>query len=388
MITKIRIKRQESTETARFYERNAPQLNTAVDSLKVRIPAQCVDIKCPELADSHIIKVNSTTGRILGTAGVNQTSYSYPHTGVEVSYKYEAMNVGGRRPERFISIGIHSKMLGEGYLQGINSKSIHKLYNEIQRHGLIDVDALSLFDKSSCTDVDIKRDEMLTSNALKAQIGDLKKSVFSKRKHLVKTFRKADNLGIQFSERSTTSFKTAPFLKIYHKGIELIQESNLFASKHLGEVSYQDIARIETTIKNRKHFRYLYGDEFNPTLGNVISLTTEQQHEALNAAKAVYFDSDHISAQRHAMTDQAANLKGTDKMLFAFLQNYIQGGKTIDEAIEMAVLTMYQGEDQVVRNYRSRYKKKLLELYELIQAENEGEYCPVLDLFFDQAKRA
>lgn len=363
-------------------------LTTAVDSLKVRIPAECVNIKCPELEDSQIIKVNSTTGRIIGTAGINQTNYTYPHTGVEVSYKHEAMNVGGRRPERFISIGIHSKMLGERYLQGINSKSVHQLHNELKQHGIIDVDALSLFDKSSCTDVDIKRDEILTPKALKAQIGDLKKSVFSKRKHLVKTFRKADNLGIQFSERSTTSFKTAPFLKIYHKGIELMQESNLFASKHLGEVNYKDITRIETTIKNRKHFRWLYGDEFNPTLGNVVSLTKEQQHEALNSAKAVYFDVDHINSQRKAMTDQVGNLKGIDRMLFAFLENYIQNGKTIDEAIQMAVLTMYQGEDQVARNYRSRYKKKLYDLYDLIQAENKGEYCPILDLFFDQAKRA
>ncbi|MCI5093482.1 hypothetical protein [Phaeodactylibacter sp.] len=341
-----------------------------------------------ELANSQIIKVNSATGRIIGTSGVNQTSYTYPHTGVEVSYKYEAMNVGGRRPERFISIGIHSKMLGERYLQGINSKSVHSLYSEIQRHGLIDVDALSLFDKSSCTDVDIKRDEILSPKALKAQISDLKKSVFGKRKHLVKTFRKADNLGIQFSERSTTSFKSAPFLKIYHKGIELMQESNLFASKHLAELIYEYIARIETTIKNRKHFKYLYGDDFNPSLSNVVCLTAEQQQKALETAKAVYIDSKNVAAKRKAMTDQVRNLKGVDKMLFAFLQNFIQDGKTIDEAVQFAVLEMYQGEDQVSRNYRTRYKKKLHDLYELIEGENSGEYCPVLDLFFDHEKRA
>ncbi len=298
------------------------------------------------------------------------------------------MNVGGRRPERFVSIGLHSKMLGKDYLQGINSKTIHKLYDEVQRQGIINVDPVGFLDKSSCTDVDIKRDELIAPNELKAQINDLKRSVFDKRRHLVKTFRKSDNLGIQFSERTTTSFKTAPFLKIYHKGIELMQASNRFASEHLGELKYQEIARIETTIKNRKHMRYLYGEEFNPTLGNVVSLTTEQQQTALNTAKAVYFDIDHISSQRQAAADPVANLKGIDRVLYAFLQNYIQSGKTIDEAVQMAVLTMYQGADQVARNNRTKYKRKLHELYELIGAENEGEYCPILDLFFDEAKRA
>lgn len=360
-------------------------MTSAVDSLKVRIPVECVDIKSAELENSKWLTVNSETGRIRNISGINSTEYTYSTDDVIV-YKNERQNLGGKRPEQVVTINLTSKMLGADYLSGINTNTIHKVYSEIQRHGIIDVDPLSFFEKTACVDVDLKRDRVLPAKEFRAQIKDLKNAVFIKKQHLVGINNKRDNLGLQLSQRETKSFKTAPFLKIYHKGVELLNRSTVFASAHLGDVNYQNLVREETTIKNRKHFRYLYGDEFNPTLGNVVSMSEEIQNMAFKHARSCYFDFDRIETKRQVLAQ--GHLKGIDKVLFAFLRTYIQSGKTIDEAVQMAVLDMYSGSDQVARNNRTKYKRKLHDLYDLIQAENSSEYCPVLDLFLDHQKRA
>lgn len=383
--TNIGILTDNCSDAAQFYQRQDVALTTAVDSLKVRIPAECVQINSAELQNSKWLTVNSETGRIRNISGINSTEYTYPTDDVIV-YKNERQNLGGRRPEQFVSVQLTSKMLGGEYLTGINSRTIHKIYSEIQRHGIIDVDALSFFDKTACSDVDLKRDRVLPADQFRAQIKDLKSAVKLNKRHLVDTNAKRDNLGVQLSKRETKSFKTAPFLKLYHKGVELLHNSKVFAAHHLGEVSYQDLVREETTIKNRKHLRYLYGDDFEANLGNVVSLSADQQAAAFQHARSCYFDSERIQARRQASAQ--GHLKGIDKILFAFLRNYLQSGKTIDEAVQMAVLDMYSGSDQVARNSRTKYKRKLHELYDLIQAENGSEYCPVLDLFLEVQKRA
>ena len=297
--TNIGILTDNCSDAAQFYQRQDVALTTAVDSLKVRIPAECVQINSAELQNSKWLTVNSETGRIRNISGINSTEYTYPTDDVIV-YKNERQNLGGRRPEQFVSVQLTSKMLGGEYLTGINSRTIHKIYSEIQRHGIIDVDALSFFDKTACSDVDLKRDRVLPADQFRAQIKDLKSAVKLNKRHLVDTNAKRDNLGVQLSKRETKSFKTAPFLKLYHKGVELLHNSKVFAAHHLGEVSYQDLVREETTIKNRKHLRYLYGDDFEANLGNVVSLSADQQAAAFQHARSCYFDSERIQARRQA----------------------------------------------------------------------------------------
>ena len=62
-------------------------------------------------------------------------------------------------------------------------------------------------------------------------------------------------------------------------------------------------------------------------------------------------------------------LRGSDRMLYALLKDYLERGNTINEAIQVFVVDVFSGSNQVARNNRSKFKQKLNELHRIIQAE-------------------
>ena len=76
--------------------------------------------------------------------------------------------------------------------------------------------------------------------------------------------------------------------KIYHKELELKNNSIEFKDNYLQGQDITDIVRIETTIKNNKHLKYLGLPE--NTLENMLNLTTEQKETILQSALSKHLE--------------------------------------------------------------------------------------------------
>ena len=103
-----------------------------------------------------------------------------------------------------------------------------------------------------------------------------------------KVFTQGNHLGIQFSRRENTAISTGPFIKFYHKGIEITKANNdnkLFYSKYLKEKKNIDEflknrIRCEYTIKNKKHFK-IFGVE-DTSLKSILDIKQETKQIMLN----------------------------------------------------------------------------------------------------------
>jgi hypothetical protein len=383
-MTKISNLLDSNTDAAMFYERADIALATSVDSLKIRIPAKLVNIKCPELTDSEILKVNSSTGRIIGTAGTNKTTYEYS-TGVLTPYSHELMRVS-RTPQDFVTVGLSSKLLKGKYFEGITIDNIELVHNELLKQKIIDCSLSSLLENGVCTDIDIKQDLLFNSD-LKAfkqslKVLQLAAKKTSKKGGGARLFTDKGNIGIEFSDRRSTAYKTAPYLKVYHKGQELLSKSYKFANTHLDNFNFSSIVRVEATIKNKKHFNSLFDEKYETaTLETVLSLTASEKQKVLDTAYAAHISSKRIARERDMREGIPEDiLKGQDKIIYRLMQMLIQDGKQFDVIVK-EILSMYSGASCKVQ--RSRYKKKMSKLYELMTREKEQAFCPVLNLFFN-----
>lgn len=385
----LRIVRDTGSTSADFYRRAPVPLSTSIDSLKIRIPVDYVTILCPELRDSSNLIVNDATGRIVGKHSTNKRSFT--NGGIETPYTHEAMNVGSL-PGYFVTVGLNSKILQDQYFDGLTTDTVGYAYDRIMEQGVIECTRAAFLSQAHCTDIDVKRDSLHQGGtaAFREQLKQLQASTRVTRKKGTgcRLFTKKGNIGIEWSDRRTTAFSTAPFLKMYHKGQELIYKprSAEFARDHLHGFNYADIIRIEATIKNKQHYQSIFGAEAVPTLENVVNLTPQQLGKAIDRARAVHLDGEAIHTARRNMAAPVANLKGQDRMLYRLLQMAIEDGRTLAQVIDEAVNQMYQGAEQTARNSRSKYRKKIEHLAALIEQDAAGNYCPIFDLFFDAAE--
>jgi hypothetical protein len=75
-------------------------------------------------------------------------------------------------------------------------------------------------------------------------------------RYIDKPFRKNDNVGIAFNRREKAT-PTTPFIKIYHKGLELQSKTKEFYDAYLSGIDARNVGRLEYTLKNSKHQKHL-----------------------------------------------------------------------------------------------------------------------------------
>ena len=145
------------------------------------------------------------------------------------------------------------------------------------------------------TDVDFKRDftniqglKLVSDLSLKSQAVTYGRACT--------TFKGKSNQGIQWSERKTERFKTAPYLKIYSKEHDMDSKSREFRERYLPGVNLQNLWRIETTVKNKSHFRQL--GVHTTTLKAIMDLDQDQLQDILR--RAVQSHLEPLTRQYHS----------------------------------------------------------------------------------------
>lgn len=315
----------------------------SIDSFRVSIPINLVEIIDSNLTDKATsLIINTQTNEVLTEREVKENSITKQIGGVPFKF-----NIDNSFNDKKVVILINSKQLHSYYFNGVTNDNIESIYNRIIECKVINID-FETFLQQPIVDVDFKRDNLI---ALK----EYHKSLEVIRGCSKLSKYKDDGChsyanGIEFSVRKTSKYLSNPYFKIYHKEIELNENSKDFADKYLNQVDYKNLVRFECTVKNKKHFNSM-GVESN-TLNNILNLTNEAKEKIMSTVVKK-----HLSKREITKPTENENLKPNEQLLFDYMNLLFDKGLNIDATISY-ILNSFSG----ITKYRK--KKEIVFIYE------------------------
>jgi hypothetical protein len=224
-------------------------------------------------------------------------------------------------------IQLNSKMLGSLYFEGITMSTISKVYDYIIAENLIYVDYRA-FMQSMITDVDICIDFNLSPSVSLDVCKHLYEMTFYTRYvNLFKPTQKYMRAGIEYNSRPKAT-PGKPFVKMYHKTLELQDKSIEFKEAFLGSIDINDIFRLETTVKNSKD-KEKHKIKHCKSLKSFLELSDSKLTAICKSAIPNYLE----------MKNKPKNPKGlspTDEYLYNIIQFAIQKGCGTNEILNFA----------------------------------------------------
>ena len=333
----------------------------AVDSLKVRIPLHKVNVLNKSL-ESNWLLVNEGTGEI-DAYHFKKNAYKHSENGISTRFAIESQVTENQVVEQFITILLPSKVLKEKYFEGLTLENIHLAHSYLISLQVVDF-SLETFLEGQCTDVDFKKDRVTKDlpSIIKECEARTKESAKKREGH--QSFTDTENMGIEWSDRRTTKFKTHPYLKIYHKEKELKYNSKEFSDCFLTSIDFRDVVRVETTIKNRKHFKQYQVED--TTLRSILSITSEIKDAFISKAVNI-----HIGENARSKAPKEG-LSPRDAIFVNMFQQCMERGmswRVIRESNLDAIdrQTNFEDEKSVAKNRVAKWReeKHLDELYRM-----------------------
>ena len=233
----------------------------------------------------------------------------------------------GDKSLQCVVIQVNAKMLQEQYFEGITKKTIEKAYDYIIGEGLIYVDYRS-FLNSLITDIDICIDYSLSPALAVDVCKQLEELTFYK--HYVNVFKpnaSTQRAGITWNNRAKAK-PAKPFVKMYHKTLELLSKSIEFRDSFLQDININNIFRLEVTLKNAKDKdRHKIKD--SKTLKDFLDIPESKLTEICKSAIPKYLE----------MTNKPKSPKGlspTDEYIFNIIDFAIKKGCGTNEILSFA----------------------------------------------------
>ena len=167
-------------------------------------------------------------------------------------------------------------------------------------------------------------------------------------------------VGISFNNRNWAT-PSLPFIKLYHKELELNTKSKEFKDIYLQDFDLyiKDLTRIEATIKNWKHRQRLERFGILPkfsTLQELLEVGSEDLYKFVCFSLSSYV----VKSPRIKAPDLSPN----DHLIFELVQNSIISGFSFDQVLSL-VNTFKGSSPAATAVAHSRMKKKLTELFDL-----------------------
>lgn len=258
----------------------------SIDSCKLSIPLRFL-----KSYDNSIIRntltIDAETSEILEEIKDKSKRYFYKEFSVYVSI-IENKRISSYDYEDSLILLINSKQIGLRYFEGITPVTLPLFYHlMVKEMKIFDCDYDTFLD-SGITDIDFKKDYEIELNNYKELVNGcetMTRPSTSKDKGKSK-FSGKYNYGIEWSKRKGNKKSVSqPFVKIYHKGMELMHENGslAFYEKYLS--AYYDVSnimRIEVTVKDKKHLESFKLGLKEYSLKEVISLTQKQMNSIIS----------------------------------------------------------------------------------------------------------
>ena len=212
-----------------------PPSDFEVDSFRIKIPYHDCKILSNEL-DQLYLTINSNTSEIINERLNNRINVGTDYMKLWIQVRsYNALvqtkhkGTYANLPQKYIVATVHSKLIRSLSLDGITLKNIHLVYDALMNYNAFYC-TRKTFLNSDVLDIDFCRNVQIPnwSECKSYIIEHLKPSTELGRG--INEFNQKDNIGLQFGTRENSSY-TKPYIKIYHKYIELTTKSKLFAER-------------------------------------------------------------------------------------------------------------------------------------------------------------
>lgn len=340
----------------------------SIDSLKIRIPIEKVKILDETIRGNQIL-INELSGEILKE--FKTKSKRIDHVTHSTYFGIEVQMTSTQQTKEFLVILLNAKILKEQYFDGLTVLNIRPVYDELQSYKIAQF-SFKDFLNSECTDVDFKRDLYgVTSSMASKFTKELEQFTkpSPKRKYGCNRINEQHNKGIEWSKRETAT-PSNPFLKFYHKGLEMVNNSKNFYNAYLRQHDVSQVLRQETSVKNKKHFRSL-GIE-NTTLLNLLCLSDTTLEHIFS--RSIYY---HLEKRTRTMSEQK-ELKTMEQFMLNSLQ------MIMDKDVSYKIARHNLTSNIAARTTRTSYQKTLDKLYEkYIRGNDIDKTTKDIDLLFE-----
>lgn len=348
---------------------SVPNTQISIDSTKIRIPLQCVEVLDYRLGETR--REIDSNSEVLREWKNNKLSIK--ENGISTYYGIETQVDKQRMKTEYLVILFNSKLLKSSYLNGITENNIKGVYDALINQGVVYVSQED-FESGELTDTDFKSDYLVKSMRATFSVMNQNAKAHKQMNRGCYLFNEIKNQGIEFGKRERASV-AFPYLKLYAKYLELYgneeSDSFLFANTY-GIKLPKHTVRLEFTLKNRKHWKR-YGIE-DTSLNSLIRLNQSK----LKAIQSEIVSS-HMEPRTPKITKRMNNTLTPDNNIKCNLMALALGrGFSIEQILLVSV-------DQIEdKSARSKKRKQLLELYELhIKDTKESKLSHDLNSFFD-----
>jgi hypothetical protein len=227
----------------------------AIDSFNMRVPVQDVTVISNKL-QQELVSYWKHTGEVEKEIVVNDLTET--RHGVKLTCKLTYLQTSGHGvPDPFFTIGIHSKLLGANYLDGMNADYMQQLYDAVMDFGIVQM-PFEVFCAARVTDVDIKQDFIAPRDMVKERmcyLDDHFKKSKTKKAGSTSHRDKSSKVytGHSFNDRKMTAYIKHPYMKVYDKTLDMLQNHNKFLQIHTGGYVPEKLWRQEFTLKGKSH---------------------------------------------------------------------------------------------------------------------------------------
>ena len=371
-----------------------------IDSLRLLIPldeVEYIDSKFKQ----EFTPISLETGEVDEEKIYKKLNIPKIESGISSRFGIEFRLNENKENVEYLVFVLTAKMLKEQYFTGIDKNTIQRCFNYLNETGIVKL-SKEAFLKAKVVDVDICIDYQLQETTCKDVVliaYDLTKETKETTAH---KWTKKNNTGAEWGHRTYIgkSYHKKQFLKYYSKLIELkynstefyntflkaeVEQNTLFADGTT-EAPYfskkeniDKLLRVETTIKNKAHWE-TYGLKVN-TLLELLNVDLSKQNIIFNRPIANYMTG-------HKLIQHRTDLTPTERMLLQYMHTKAQLlGIEVQDTISSIVYEAFLGKEktQTIRNQKSQYKKKLLNLLlqnkaEIVELNKESNQLKLEEL--------
>lgn len=336
----------------------------SIDSLKIRIPLYLLD-SYDETIVRHTTTIITETGEIEKEFKKSCKPYWFPHFKLEANiFKVNSVNC--------LILLINSKQLGYSYFEGITLNTIKSIYDLSIEANIFNC-SFDTFMRAQVTDTDFKKDFPCIIDEYKQMIRGLNLMGKSSSIRGRGVRKQPNDIGIEFNSRISGSI-SFPFVKVYHKQIELQTNSIDFSEYYLNEIDFNNIIRIESTVKDKRHFKSLLPELKDTSLNSILNLSTKQKDSIM----ADSFNR-NLLPRKHNIVYKKEGLNQKDTYHLQMLNLLInQNDYSPEKAINSIIMTMND------KTAKSRLKKYLNKLYnDFIHKVNYKEKAKNVNRIYD-----
>ena len=358
-----------------------------VDSLKIRIPLKALINYDKSLNDTYIKVCEETGEPLLDSDGdikrFKDSCKVYDLGCVPLRVGIAKQVRCGKNYEDYLFILINSKHAHKNYLRGVDMETMFLIYRSLIELEIIEIEWLTFIEVAIPTDIDFKIDyDGLLFDEYKEMLNGCHKmtKTSSDRDKGATKFKDKGNVGISWSVRQTSKYKTNPYTKIYHKGLEMQNKSYEFYMMYLSNYDLTNRFRIETTVKNKEHLKSLNKrlklgfESYN--LRELLTLSPEKKRSIIQYAINCHLYPRKKSLQIHK---DKRRMTPADSIMYSSLLGFIQDCNWTYLQVEQLLLSRIENESS-----KSLNKKKLRGFYDdIVCSKNYDIKANKIESVFD-----